>query len=169
MRTFSALILLALAALAFKTCEALDLKGVELGKVATEEQLHEAFGITFRSYECDREILRPCRGSTHIEGVPVYVVVHFGRGKTVDHIVVDFLSEYYETLAPAAVAKWGKPDANGAERMQNSFGAQVQNHVMGWTLPDGSSVALAQYAADIQHGTLLLKLPDLKPTNDGRL
>jgi hypothetical protein len=148
---------------------AFDLKGIELGKVATQAQLTEAFGITFRSYECDMEILRPCRGSTHIEGVPVYVVVHFGAGKTVDHIVVEFLSEYYDTLAPAAVAKWGKPTSNGAERMQNSYGAQVQNHVMGWTMPDGSSIALAQYAADIAHGILLLKLPDLKPSNDGKL
>jgi hypothetical protein len=148
---------------------ALDIKGVEIGKVATQAQLTEAFGITFRSYECDMEILRPCHGSTHIEGVPVYVAVHFGRGKTVDHIVVEFLSEYYETLAPAAVAKWGTPTSKGAERMQNSYGAQVQSHLMGWAQPDGSSVGLTQYAADIAHGMLLLKLPDLKPTNDGKM
>jgi hypothetical protein len=85
-------------------------------------------------------------------------------------IVVTFLSEYFETLTPAAVAKWGKPTSKGAEPEQNSYGAKVLNHVLGWTLPDGSSIGLVQYAAYTAHGMLWLKAqPDPKPTNDGKL
>jgi hypothetical protein len=149
---------------------ALDLKGVELGKTATPDQLHQAFGITFGPYECDMVPNRPCIGGTRIEGVPCGVEVQFGADKIIVRIVVNFLSDYFETLAPAAIAKWGKPQESGAVPQQNGYGAQVLNQVRGWTLPDGSSVGLVKYAADVGHGMLWLKaLPDPKPTNDGKL
>jgi hypothetical protein len=147
---------------------ALDLKGVELGKVATQAQLHEAFGITFGNYECDMVPLHPCIGGARLEGVPTAVEVQFGKDKVIVRIEVTFLSEYFDQLAPAAIAKWGKPTSSGADAAQNSFGAKVLNQVRGWTLPDGS-IGLVKYAQDVSHGMLWLKAPDAKPTNDGKL
>lgn len=168
MRIISSLLLLALALLMFKTCEALDLKGVELGKVASQAQLHEAFGITFGSYECDMVPLHPCIGGARIEGAPVAVEVQFGADKSVVQIEVTFLSEYFDTLAHAALEKWGKPTESSAEATQNSYGAQVLNQVRGWTLPEGS-IGLVKYARDIGHGMLWLKVPGAKPSHDGKL
>jgi hypothetical protein len=54
--------------LACASAHSLDLKGVELGKAATEAQLHDAFGITFQKYECDMVPIKPCGGGTRIEG-----------------------------------------------------------------------------------------------------
>jgi hypothetical protein len=139
MRIFSAVILLALAALVFKTCEAFDLKGVEVGKAATRAQLQAAFGA-----RCD--FGDACL--TEIAGVTVKVYTWKDKAGRVSSISASFDSIQFATIEKAAREKFGTPSSTEEAPMQNGFGAQFMARGLWWTNADGARVQLLKSFTD---------------------
>jgi hypothetical protein len=143
----------------------LDLKGVELGKIATRTQLTESLGLNFGESYCRMHRDMPpderagsyrCDGGTTIEGVHAYVEVTFTSTDVIDQIQVNLLPGYFDQIAAAAARKWGKPAITRAT-LRNGFGAQYAEVIHEWKV-DGGSAALYQVdPSDVSHALLLLK------------
>jgi hypothetical protein len=135
----------------------LDLKGVELGKVADPAQVAQALGVRYSESYCHHhDSSYRCDGGTTIEGVHAYVEVTFTSADVIDQIQVSFLPGYFDPIATAAARKWGKPVITKVA-LQNGFGAQYAEVIHEWKV-DGGSAALYQIdPSDVSHALLLLK------------
>jgi len=143
------------ALLASASAHALDLKGVELGQVATCEQLAK---LGMDKYTCANGLKLYWEGGTGIEGVPVEVAVISDGAHVVQSISAKFDPDYFGQLLKAAIAKWGPPGDRASQAQANAFGVRVQNVVYTWTMGDGETVTMAKYI-DLQHGVLRLAMP----------
>jgi hypothetical protein len=155
-RGVGAVLAAALALSASYAAGALDLKGIELGKPSTTEQLHAQLGL---STNCRQRA--NCEGSTMLEGMPVDTVVEFSHG-LVNEISVQFDPWEFDYLLKAAKGKWGEPKSALLNVVEgNAYGAIRKNAMVSWELPDGRGVLLIKYLGN-DHGTLKLTPPEPK-------
>jgi hypothetical protein len=145
---------------------ALDLKGVELGKVAPRTQLTESLGLNFGESHCRmRKDMPPderragsyrCDGAVEVEGMHFAVTVTFTEADAVEQIEGYFGLWDFDHLAAAAARKWGKPQITHAT-LQNGFGARYEETVYTWKLADGVVTLYSRDPNDVGHGLLQLK------------
>jgi hypothetical protein len=128
--------------------QALDLKGVLLGQVASDAQL-TAIGclpVRFGSASC----------FTSLGDVPVQIQLSLAADKSVETLVVRFAAEKLQAIEQAGAAKWGKPQTDSMP-LQNSFGAKVILHVWIWKEASGANATLySQDPENADKGVLLL-------------
>jgi hypothetical protein len=129
---------------------ALDLKGIELGKVATPAQLKAAF-------EVDCPALNGyCDHLTKIADVFVHVTVSTDRTGRVSSIRGRFDPNFFAQLEKAARTKYGTPTGSETTPMQNGFGAQFNDRQIWWIDDAGARVWLVQYI-NATEGLLLVE------------
>jgi hypothetical protein len=145
---FRTVALAAIVALGPTFTWAFDLKGVELGKFASREQLHAALGIV-----C---LVKCGLGRTMIAGVGCETAIAFNDEKNVDEIVARFAASNFQPVKDALVNKYGPPVRQGTEPVDSANGAKLTRWIGIWRDSDGSELTLVQYA-DALHGELALR------------
>jgi hypothetical protein len=133
------LILALIASAAFSRAQAFDLKGIEVGGVATRAQLQAAFGA-----RC--EFGDACL--TEIAGVTVKVRAYQDKAGRVSSISARFDSNQFATIEQAAREKFGTPSSTEQQPMQNGFGAQFMARGLWWTDAAGARVQLLKSFTD---------------------
>jgi hypothetical protein len=126
-----------------------DLKGVELGKFASHEQLHAALGIPCLLQKCGV-------GRTTIAGISCDTSVAFNDEKNVDKIVATFSFSGFQDVRDALVNKYGSPTQQASQPMVTGNGLKLTRWTGVWRDSDGNELALVQYS-DALHGQLSLR------------
>jgi hypothetical protein len=126
-----------------------DLKGVELGKSATDEQVHEALGIVCRLQICGA-------GQTLIAGVGCDTAVAFDDEKLVDEIVARFAFTKLESVRDALVSRYGPPTQQATQTEVSADGMKFTGWTGVWRDSAGNELTLVQYS-DALHGSLSMR------------
>ena len=124
-----------------------DLKGVELGKFATHEQLHQELGIV---------CIGKCgMGRTIIAGVECMTGVLFNDEKMVDGIVATFGFQNFEVVNAALRNKYGAPTKTATKPIITGTGIHLTQIINSWTDDAGNVLSVENYS-DATHGRLVL-------------
>lgn len=124
-----------------------ELKGVELGKFASHEQLHQALGVV---------CFHDCRGRTVVAGAQCATVVIFNDEKMVDKIVATFSFSDFQTMKDAFTSKYGEPKEHFNTPVVSGGGVHA-NRVIGiWRDDAGNELVLENYS-DQYHGQIVLR------------
>jgi hypothetical protein len=141
--------LAAIAALGPTLAWGFDLKGVELGKFASHEQLHAALGIPCVLGKCGV-------GHTVIASANCETSVKFNDEKMVDEIVARFSFGDFQLVASALTSKYGPPTEHGSNPIVSATGNNMTRTVAIWRDADGNELAVVDHA-DVVHGELVLR------------
>jgi hypothetical protein len=128
-----------------------DLKGVELGKSATDEQVHEALGIVCRLQICGA-------GQAIIAGVGCDTAVAFNDDKLVDEIVARFAFTKIDRIRDALVVKYGQPTQQVSQTQVSADGQKFTGWTGVWRDSAGNELTLVQFS-DALHGSLSIRSP----------
>jgi hypothetical protein len=128
-----------------------DLKGVELGKFATDEQVKDALGIVCRLQICGA-------GQALIAGVGCDTAVAFNDEKQVDEIVAHFAFTKMEQIRDALVSKYGPPTQQASQTEVSADGQKFTGWTGVWRDSAGNELTLVQFS-DSLHGSLSLRSP----------
>jgi hypothetical protein len=124
-----------------------DLKGVELGKFASHEQLHQELGIV---------CIGKCgKGRTIIAGVDCTTRVVFSDEKMVDGIVATFGFQDFEVVNAALRNKYGAPTRSVTKPIITGTGIHLIQVVNSW-IDDAGNVLSVENYSDATHGRLVL-------------
>ena len=149
---FRMLALAAIAALGPTLAWGFDLKGVELGRFATDEQIQVALGIVCRLGNCGG-------GQTVIAaGVGCDTAIFFDDQKRVDEIVARFAFPKFESVRDALIAAYGPPTQQALQTDASSDGLKSTRWIGVWRDSEGNELLLRQYS-DALHGTLSMRTP----------
>ena len=124
-----------------------DLKGVELGKFASHQQLHQELGILCMG-KCGK-------GRTVIAGVECTTGVLFNDEKMVDGIVATFGFQNFEVVNAALRNKYGPPTKTATKPWITGGGIHL-THVSNIWLDDAGNELVIENYADATHGRLVL-------------
>jgi hypothetical protein len=141
--------LAAIAALGPALAWGFDLKGIELGKFATNEQVHDALGIVCLLQTCGA-------GQTIIDGVGCDTAVAFNDEKQVDQIVARFAFTKIEPLREALVSKYGPPTQLATQTEVSADGMKFRGWTAYWRDSAGNELTLVQFS-DALHGSLSMR------------
>lgn len=140
-------VVLAVAVLLSSSALAFDLKGVELGKFASHEQLHQELGIV---------CLGKCgEGRTIIAGVECTTGVLFNDEKMVDGIVARFGFQNFEVVNAALTHKYGQPTKTVTKPWITSSGIHLTHVANIWRDDAGNELVIENYM-DATHARLVL-------------
>jgi hypothetical protein len=149
---FRTVALAAIAALGPAIAWGFDLKGVELGQFASDEQIHVALGIVCLLGNCSA-------GQTVIPaGVGCDTAIIFNDQKRVDEIVARFAFTKFELVRDALVSTYGPPTQQALKTEVSSDGLKLTRWIGVWRDSDGNELLLMQYS-DALHGTLSMRTP----------
>jgi hypothetical protein len=149
---FRTVALAAIAALGPTLAWGFDLKGVALGKFATDEQVQIALGIVCQFGNCGA-------GQTVIAaGVGCDTAIIFNDQKRVDEIVVQFAFTKFDTVREALVSTYGPPTQQAVQTEDLNNGQKLTRWIGVWRDSDGNELQLMQFT-DALHGTLSMRTP----------
>jgi len=124
-----------------------DLKGVELGKFASHEQLRGALGVV---------CIGKCGpGRVIIAGVECTTAVAFDDEKKVDEIVAVFGLQNFEVINTALMHKYGLPTKTLTTPIITAGGNHLTGVTNVWSDNAGNVLSIENYS-DATHGRLML-------------
>jgi|SRR5271165_2051395 len=124
-----------------------DLKGVELGKFASHEQLRGALGVV---------CIGKCGpGRVIIAGVECTTMVAFNDEKMVDEIVAVFGFQSFEVINAALTHKYGPPTKTLTTPTITDKGVHLMRVTNVWRDDAGNVLSIENYS-DATHGRLVL-------------
>jgi hypothetical protein len=149
---FRILALAAIAALGPTLAWGFDLKGVELGKVASDQQIQVALGIVCQLGNCSP-------GQTVIAtSVGCDTAIIFDDQKRVDEIVARFAFTKFESVRDALISAYGPPTQQTVQTEAASSVQKMPRWIGVWRDTAGDELLLMQYT-DALHGTLSMRTP----------
>lgn len=115
---------------------AFDLKGLELGKPATDEQIKAATGIVCQVY---------CTGLVMLAGRLIDTTISRDKDLNITAISAEFDNAQFDLLDAAFTVKYGKPVETKIP-VSNGFGAQFVQIQHEWT-QNGQAILLGKYVS----------------------
>lgn len=136
-----------------------ELKGLELGKPATREQIKSTIGL-FCSPEC--ETGRGCNiscgsGATFVAGVYAETGIALDEGHTVQKITASFETAAFDVISAAFVAKYGNPTRVDHSVITTGAGGKFDQTINVWRNDTGDEISLSRFSRDVRYGTLKLR------------
>ena len=146
--------------------QALDLKGIHLGKRHTPEEVMSKIGGSCGEGANSMTI---CNGPVTIAEVPADMNLVISKGGIVQRIHLNFSESSFEEVRDALLRKFGKPTSTASNQVQNAFGAKYVNETITWSRSDGTQLLVTRYAGNRERSSVYFSsIEDRKLLGDTR-
>jgi hypothetical protein len=141
-------LIIALIAWTTFTANALEFKGIEIGKKTTVQEVQDKLGGTFSWGRTS------FRGQSTIGGEAAEISINLDENSAVKSIFIRLEPRQFAKVAEALKGKYKAPKIE-REVLQTAFGVNVENISMSWTVERGCEVFAEKYSGSIDKSLVL--------------
>ena len=132
---------------------AYDFKGIEVGAKTDLETLRSKLAL-----ECINDVTGPgfyCVGNTTIIERKAKLSVFLSHEYIVENISVNFAPAIFDTVKAGLIEKFGKPESDKIQAIQNGMGAIFEQNTVSWGRDDDIMV-LTKYRTKVTESELFI-------------
>jgi len=136
-------------AMVVAAASAFDFKGIEVGGIASFDEISEKLGT-----RCSRSIPNRCMASITLADIPGFLMLDRSDDGIVEMITISFDAEHFTEIESVSLKKFGDPQKKTSHPVQNRMGAVFTNVSYTWEDRKGNSVLLQKYGNTIDKSYL---------------
>jgi len=149
--------LLAISLFASNIAFAYDFKGIEVGAKVDRDTIADKLGV--RCMDSKQEPGGFCFGETTITQTKAEVHVNYDADNIVERISLTFSPDSFGTVKAALIEKFGKPDSDKTDKVQNGMGAIFEQNTVTWLKNgdmNGDMMYLHKYGKTVTESKLVI-------------